>query len=35
MIYKVLPLYYLHLFPPLYELLFPFWDDFKNHCFLA
>ena len=27
MIYKVLSLYYLHLFPPL---MFLFWDDFKN-----
>ena len=32
MIYKVLSIYYLHLF--LHRLLFPFWDNFKNRCFL-
>ena len=32
MIYKVLSLYYMHLFPPL---MFLFWDEFKNRCSLA
>ena len=32
---KVLSLYYLHLFLPLAALLFPFWDNLGNRCFLA
>ena len=33
MIYRVLSLYYLHLFPSLAAV--SLWDDFKNRCFLA
>ena len=33
MIYKVVSLYYLRVFPPL--AVFLFWDEFKNRRFLA